>query len=192
MIDPCQREVPSPALRPFLFTVFALAMNGCSLWSKQTTQWPGDIPHETYFERSYAADLTNQKFQTRDTYLNWVFRFYRGWALYPIGWTEMSSKVLAASSPDSRSNIARRLDALGHRIAGEWAKSSPQRLIFNDTVAVWGEAIAEAAERGDIPDFLSAVESDVDSLFDRSIKADVIVIDRYYEIVEFDPFALPQ
>lgn len=154
---------------------------GCAIRSPlPDTPWPEDIPQREWFEARYAADPANQAVQRRGEYLRWVVRFYYGWLAYPDGWNDVTARVAAAAGEGEAGEMRRRMNFLGRRLAAEWAKDSPARVIRNRALAAWGEGLRIAADRGEIPGFLERVAADTDALFAGRLEPESITVSRYY------------
>jgi len=152
----------------------------CSLSPKKFSDWPVDIPSQTHYEEIYKNDTDNQAVQTKTEYLGWVVHFYQGYSGIS-GWHEITEQVLA-STEISRSNIiAEKMQQLGQAISSEWAKLSPNRVIVNRSVSVWSEVVKEASKRNEVEALIDTIAIDIDALFARKIKPDVIQFNRYYK-----------
>ena len=165
--------------RTVLLTLAALA--GCTFTPVRQRDWPVDVPPLSHYETVYDNDSANQAIQTKDDYLTWVIRFYQGWEGYPRGWRDIRRNATAAIAADRRAAVDEKFARLGKFISGEWAKDVASRAIFTSTVAAWGDALAEAVERGEVDTLLDRVAEDVEALLSRKLDADSITLDRYYE-----------
>lgn len=170
------------ALRSILACCLVLLLTACA--SRPPSDWPAGAQPLEYFERSYSADAQNQAFQSQADYLGWVSRFYEGVSPVP-GWLEMSRQVLADMEEPARSEVERRLFALGGVIGAEWAKDNNVRRLDSRMANVWRDALIEARAQDDIPGFLTRLESDIDALLAGELSGDDIYFERYY-IDEFD------
>ena len=87
-----------------LLVVFAAS---CSTTRQQAhSDWPASLPERSHYVALYDMDKENQAVQSRDDYLRWVKRFYRGWALSPYSWDWMVKNALEqASSKDKRLSL---------------------------------------------------------------------------------------
>jgi len=171
-------------LLPALLAVALLAA-GCATAPEQPA-WPAGIPPRAHFEARYATDPQNQQVQTEAEYLQWVRRFFTGWAGIR-GWHSVRDDLLAETEPARREAVRARLDALGRRIAGEWAKASPQRAVRTRTIQVWGNAALEAVERGEQMTLVEAIAADVDALLAGELAPAEIRLQRYYpEVTAFE------
>jgi len=153
---------------------------------QETPGWPAELPPQSYYESVYAADRHNQEVQSKAGYLLWVKRFYRGWGGIP-GWFAIREQVLADVEPDRRDEMAARLNDLGRRIAGEWAKASDRRAILATTVQVWIDAAHEAGAHGDHERLLQQISADVDALLADTMEPAAIRLSRYYPHAEPPP-----
>ena len=163
---------------------------GCTLAPVRQRDWPTDIPSLSHYEAVYANDSQNQAIQTKDEYLTWVIRFYQGWEGYPRGWRDIAREASATVAAAQRAKLEQKFMRLGKFVSSEWAKDSSSRVIFTRTIAAWGDALYEAAERGEVNALLDRVGSDVEALLSHKLDADSITLDRYYELSPDDsPFA---
>ena len=153
--------------------------------------WPDDpeMPGRAWFEARYAADTVNQQHQRPAEYLRWVVRFYYGWIAYPDGWVDITRRALELTGGSADGELARRMMLLGRRVAAEWAKESPERVIRNSTIAAWGEALSIAAERNGIEPIINRIAGDVDALFAGGLQHREITLARYFpDYEEPNPF----
>ncbi len=153
---------------------------GCVLAPVRDVDWPEDIPPKSYYERLYDSDAADRAAQTEDEYLTWVIRFYVGWEGFPQGWRDISREATATVSPERREVVRNKFSRLGKFISGEWAKNAASRVIFTPTVAAWGDALFEAAEREEVEALLDRVGEDVKNLLARQLDPEAITLDRYY------------
>ena len=144
--------------------------------------WPDDeeIPPRGWFLARYVSDTTNQQHQRPNEYLRWVVRFYYGWINHPNGWLDITERALAATGKGVDSELARRMTLLGRRMAAEWAKTSPDRLIDNRAIAVWSKALSIAADTAAIDETILSVAGDVDALFSGALTPAEISMVRYF------------
>lgn len=114
---------------------------------------PGGIwyaPKEADFRATYDLDVANRKAQTWEQYWGWIKVFYEGNFL-ASGWTKhMAQEVAAVTSTPAHAEIVARLNRVGRRVAGEWAKEDAVRRINSTDLKRWNTAIgvAKAAEDG--------------------------------------------
>lgn len=148
--------------------------------------WPQGAAPREHFVRHYRADAANQRVQTREEYLYWVRRFYKGYSLVP-GWFSITRQILKSLDGDHHTLAEQELYELGERIGSEWAKDNGVRRIDTRTTAIWGQAAMEAARRGDLENFLGVLRDDVESLLAGRTSVKEISLERYYR-VEVDPF----
>lgn len=171
------------ALRALLFLSQVLLV-ACGTVTSPPADWPPELPQRERFTEAWEADAANRQLQDLDTYLGWVQRFYAGNNLVP-GWTTMTLELQARVKSSGWQAVAPRLQALGERIAVEWAKDNSLRRINTRCAAVWRDALQEALVRDDLDTFLSRLEADVTALLDGSLAADLIRFERYY-VDDFD------
>lgn len=170
-------------------SVALLATAGCALLTPEDASWPDDLPPLAYFRDAYAADPVNRAVQSEADYLSWIYRFYKGWIAYAVGWLDIRAGVVASVPPAEAERVGARLDAIGRSIAAEWAKASRTRYVYKQTLAAWGEALAEAVNRGEVDALIDRVEADLKALAARTLSPDVITTDRYYPgLDDGDPF----
>ena len=163
---------------------------GCTFAPVSERDWPTDIPSLSHYETVYDNDSQNKAIQTKDEYLTWVIRFYQGWEGYPRGWRDISREATVAVTAEQRATVEKKFMRLGKFVSSEWAKDSSSRVIFTRTIAAWGDALYEAAERGEVNTLLDHVGSDVEALLSHELDTDSITLDRYYESsADDDPFA---
>ena len=105
------------------------------------------------FRRAYDEDARNAARQTFDEYWNWVKAFMVTGGAGQRGWLEQGEAVLrrvtdAAAAADLRT----RVEAVGKRIAAEWAKDSKHRRIHSTLLQGspnlfdWGRRLQRAAD----------------------------------------------
>jgi len=89
---------------------------------------------------------------------------------------------------DQREEARSQIAEIGLEIAREWAKEKQDRYIFTNMVAVWGEGLLEALNRGEIFQYMELVEQDLESLKQRNIVREDISIQRYFPNIQTDSF----
>ena len=150
--------------------------------------WPSDVPRQALFIRAYRADAENQLVQSEQAYLEWILGFYQGTLIYPTGWLDVEQVLLERSDAESKEELAARLSELGVVIGSEWAKENDERLIDNRMLALWGSTLQLI---GNPEEQLTAIElmaSDINRLFDGSLRKEDIVESRYAERLGFEAF----
>lgn len=152
--------------------------------------WSSSIPPRTVFvtawlEQSKAG--TNNS--SLENHLMWVRRFYEGSVIYPIGWNDMSERVLE-SLPNGRERqeLGTRLTNLGVAICIEWAQNNSIRKINSSNIAVWGSALRTAVQRNEQEAFIEMIEKDVSQLLSGVLDSTEIVQERYYPAQDYDNF----
>lgn len=152
--------------------------------------WPKDLPPRKIFVNAYKQQsAAGKNDNSLENHLVWVQRFYQGSIIYPIGWNEMTSSLLASlDTPERVKNIKRRLYELGITICIEWAQNNESRKIDSGAVAAWGSALRTSAERGEQEEFISRVEADVSALLLGNLNASEITRERYYPSEDYDNF----
>ena len=185
-----RRRVHSSVIFRCVLQTFILAiLAGCTLAPVREVDWPADIPPKSYYERLYDNDAADRAAQTEDEYLTWVIRFYVGWEGFPSGWRDISREASDTVPPERHEVVRNKFSRLGKFISGEWAKDAVSRVIFTNTVAVWGDALFEAAEREEVEALLDRVGGDVESLLARQLDPETITLDRYYADTDYEfPF----
>jgi hypothetical protein len=171
------------ALRALLLAAQVLLV-ACGTVTPSSVDWPEELPRRSLFVAAWEADAANRQLQDLDNYLDWVQRFYIGNNLVP-GWTTMTRELQARVTPLRWQAVEPRMQALGERIAAEWAKDNSLRRINTRCAAVWRDALQESLVRDDLDGFLTRLEADVTALLDGSLVADQIRFERYY-VDEFD------
>lgn len=177
-------------IRYVLQTLSLATSAGCGLGPVRDIDWPEDIPPRSYYDRLYDSDAADRAAQTKDEYLTSVMRLYLGWEGFPRGWRDIKREAAATVSSERSEVVRNKFSRLGEFISGEWAKNSTSRVIFTSTVAAWGDALFEAAERQEIEALLDRVGEDVKSLLARQLDPEAITLDRYYADTDDEfPFA---
>ena len=80
------------------------------------------------------------------------------------------------------------LRELGIAICIEWAQNNGDRKIDSKAVAVWGNALRTAVERGEQQIFIDKIEQDVQALLNEDLELGEIVRERYYPPQDYDNF----
>lgn len=157
------------------------ALTGCVSHAPKEAQWPTDMPSRDTFVALYDADLDNKPGQDVDEYLLWVTRFYKGWELYRNGWSKVTVNSLdGVTDAQLAAEIKTKMDLIGIRIAGEWAKNKSDRRIYTRHVIIWGNALVESIKRGEELKLINRVLNDVNNLMANEIGIDDIKAERYY------------
>jgi hypothetical protein len=164
-------------------------LHACATPSTITTaaDWPSTLPDRLVFERAWTQDRANGMVQSEEEYLLWVRRFYEGFNTVP-GWLEMSAQVQDRVDAETAAREAPKLVNLGMRISREWAKDNAVRSIDSAAVAAWRGALLEAMYQNDLPGFLNRLDADVSGLIAGRLEGDVISLQRYYAVEDFDDF----
>lgn len=163
-----------------LAAIFLLA--GCAARLDDIT-WPAGAYPRDYFEAAYLEDEMAQEYQSREDYLLWITRFYNGYSIAP-GWLTLTAEVmerLEGQDPQWREEVNERLYHLGGRIGSEWAKPNEVRMLDTRNAAVWRDALIESISQGDLDDYITRVENDVESLLMGELDKEDIQFERYYE-----------
>jgi len=166
MIPACSGCRLSVLMRVLSLLVLSLALCACSMVAGRGS-WPEGIPPRHHFSGLYAADASNQAWQTQAQYLDWVVRFYEGSEFMALGWNAIAESVLVDLEPSQREALEGQLDALGAAISGEWAKDNRVRQIDTAMLSLWGAVMqadfapeyrlaAVTMIREDVGDILSA------------------------------------
>lgn len=181
----------APLTRLLAALILASSLFACSSNKivRQAEAWPSDMPSRTYFLKIYEADDANKKIQTKEEYLTWIVRFYKGWELYRRGWIKMTNELVAqVEDPNQIKEIQYKVDRIGRLVSGEWAKKTDTRTIYLRHVSIWGNALLESLDRNEALPLVNRVNQDVDDLLAHRIKADIITAERYFPADEDDPF----
>ncbi|MFX4227546.1 MAG: hypothetical protein ACFHHU_06590 [Porticoccaceae bacterium] len=168
--------------------MMTLTLAGCISYPKIATDWPGELPPVDLFVEAYENDLANQEVQSMEDYLLWVKRFYQGWVVYDNGWLKMSRNLAEQMPVNQRSLASQQIAEIGLKIAPEWAKEKTDRYIFTDMVVVWGEALLEALDRGEVFEYMDSVEQDLKLLKKGQVKRQDIFMQRYFPDIQEDSF----
>lgn len=182
----CRRSVRNISL-----IVCVMVLGACSVFFDQSAaNWPENLPPSQHFVSAYELDPVNAQIQSQRTYLYWVRSFYEGTLLYPIGWNQITSDILAETSEVSLIEVRRQqLYKLGQEIATEWAKDTQVNLVENSHLAVWSVAASRAVEEDNVQETLSKIQEDVRLLLSLELTADEITADRYHPQDPDDWFA---
>lgn len=172
----------------FLRFGIGLILAGCVSHVGVITDWHGELPPVEPFVEAYENDLANQEVQSMEDYLLWIKRFYQGWVVYDNGWLKMSRGLTEQMPLDQRTIASQRIAEIGLKIAPEWAKEKKDRYIFTDMVAVWGEALLEALDRGEVFEYMDSVEQDLKLLKNGQIQRQDISMQRYFPDIKEDSF----
>jgi len=167
------------SIAAMFFTVLCAA---CARAPVDRVTWPEDLPPLNYYEREYQRDQSNQSVQSKEDYLKWVRRFYRGWNLYPDGWNDTIRDILLGVEDDNaRERLRKKLARLGKLISAEWAKSSDDRAIRSRELSVWGQALLKAVNMNEEERLVDRVTGDVNALLARRLDPTEVSLTRYYE-----------
>lgn len=147
---------------------------------KETFEWPGGLPPLGYYERVYEQDQDNRSVQTREEYLTWVVRFYKGWKLYQDGWEATTRDILLSIDHESaRKRLNRKLARLGKLISAEWAKETDDRLIHSRELSIWGQVLLESINRSEEEKLVDEIGRDVKVLLAGRLDRTEINLERY-------------
>jgi hypothetical protein len=152
------------------------------------TDWPTEAAERAFFINAYSDDERNQQRQTRDEYLGWVHSFYTGTLVYPTGWLDIQSQLLASATADEQSKLRDLLNELGAVIGAEWAKENDLRLINNRMLAVWGSVLQLADLEGKRAESIDVIALDVEGLFQGTVNNQDIVESRYSRLLGLEFF----
>lgn len=161
----------------------ALLLEACAT-QEPLAPWPEELPARSYFTQQWRRDRDNRGVQSRDEYLLWVTRFYRGYNVAP-GWLDMMAIVEERLPQEHWQQVEPRLHRLGQSIGSEWAKDNAVRKLNTRVAAVWRDALREALTLGDLDAYLERLEQDVAALLEGRLDRDAIRFERYYTD-EFD------
>lgn len=173
-------------LKTISYFVVALLLASCI--TPSIRNWPEEVPRQSLFVRAYRADIENQALQTEQTYLEWILGFYQGTLIYPTGWLDVEGVLLESTEPESREQLADRLEQLGITIGAEWAKENEARLIDNRMLALWGSTLQLMQGTEERIAAIELVADDIDQLFAGSLRKRDIVEARYGERLGFEVF----
>ncbi|MEL7043804.1 MAG: hypothetical protein AAGL66_02125 [Pseudomonadota bacterium] len=168
-----------------------MLLSGCASMNRDFSRdWPQELPPSNYFVISYEQDALNQEYQALHEYMYWVRKFYEGTALYPRGWSDITTEILdATEDPKAKPEMTERLAILGRDIAAEWSKDGGISLVKNHNLATWGIAASRAVDEGNVEETLDRISDDLGKLLSRELTADAITVDRYHAPDPEDPFA---
>jgi len=178
--------IPSPQVAIGLMIL--LTLSGCVSYSRMANDWPSEIPPMDLFVEAYENDQANQEIQSMEAYLVWVKRFYQGWVVYDNGWLKVSQNLSESMPVNERAAANHRIAEIGLKIAPEWAKEKTDRYIFTDMVVVWGEALLEALDRGEVFRYMDSVEQDLQLLSEGQIQRRDIFMQRYFPDIQEESF----
>ncbi len=121
---------------------------------------------EDYFRRVHAADPANAKVQKLEEHLDWATG-RRGQAA--PRWAKLVDKVVSGLKPEVASPLRSRLQLLGNRAIGEWAKDNNVRAFDEKPFLRWTDALekARAQDAGDskiINDAIDQASRELDEL----------------------------
>lgn len=143
-------------------------------------EWPDGLPPIDHYERIYKMDAENRSVQTREQYLQWVVRFYKGWKLYQDGWHMTTRDVLHDMEDGAgKHRMREKLAHLGKLISGEWAKNSDSRRIRSRELSIWGQALVESMAGGGEEALIDRVTRDVEALVSGDLEPIEINHQRY-------------
>jgi len=163
----------------FMMSMLCVACAGLSV---KPTEWPEDLPPMDYYENAYEQDSRNQALQSREKYLTWVRRFYKGWDLYQDGWLVTTRDILLGIEDDAaRQQVEEKLFELGKLLSAEWAKESPERAVQTRELSIWGQALLKSLDRQRQEKLVDHVTRDVNALLGGSLDRTDINLKRYLE-----------
>lgn len=168
-----------------VLTAFALVLllTACAT-SVEESDWPDNAYPRAYFIEAFREDAQAQQYQEEEDYLLWVTRFYRGFSIAP-GWHDLTQQVKDRIDESRHEEVGDRLYHLGGRIGSEWAKASEVRLLNTRNASVWRDALIESINQGDLDEYITRVEDDVEAIMAGELSKEDIYFERYY-IDEFD------
>ena len=106
-------------------------------------------------------------------------RFYKGWAIYPLGWKDIEVDVIEGIEDKRHSIVKAKLRSLGQLISGDWAKHNNVRHITTAMLALWGEVIQAAVEFDKGEATVDQVTADVLDLLSGNLSPKAIELGRY-------------
>lgn len=164
-----------------LFLISALSA-ACVRAPVKPFDWPETLPPLEYYENAYHQDPRNQALQSREKYLKWVTRFYKGWDLYQDGWHSTTQDILLGiKDPATRERVETKLFRLGKLMSAEWAKESPDRAIQSRELSIWGQALLKSLDRERQEQLVDQVTRDVNALLADEIERTHINTNRYFD-----------
>jgi hypothetical protein len=178
-----------------VFTLCALALaaliSGCAGLLRPAEDWPSGLPAEVvseippraYFVEVYHKDRSNEQLQSREEYLIWVLRFYRGWGPAPTGWLGFERQFLRDASPQSHEGLKVGLQSLGKLVSGEWSKHERVRRIDSRMLLIWSDVLQEAKRQAKERESLELIAQDVTALVSRELGQHAIKRQRYLELL---------
>lgn len=165
---------------PAALILMVITMASCIRTPVDRVSWPEDLPPISHYEQVYAQDDANQAVQSREKYLEWVVRFYKGWKLYQDGWQATTRDVLYAMDEGARkARVERKLAELGMLISAEWAKNSEDRSIRSRELSIWGQALLKAMNQGAEEILIDQITRDVNALLSDNLNPADINLQRY-------------
>ncbi len=170
-------------VRSIKLTVVLLAsvmgLTACAGIQQHPSAWPDGLSARQHFNRLYLADDFNRALQTEEQYMTWVIRFYKGWAIYPLGWKDIEVDVIEGIEDKRHSIVKAKLRSLGQLISGDWAKHNNVRHITTAMLALWGEVIQAAVEFDKGEATVDQVTADVLDLLSGNLSPKAIELGRY-------------
>ena len=163
-----------------IITFSVLLIAGCATKKVIQEQWPSGIPAKSHYQQLYILDKSNHSYQTEEEYLKWVVVFFKGFNLIS-GWHDITDEVLANLENERHVEVSKKMASLGNKISGEWAKLTPERVIFNHSVSAWSAATRIASERNELEILIDKITKDVNALFTGKLEPDLIRLERYYK-----------
>jgi len=160
--------------------LMTIAAAACVRAPVERVEWPQDLPPMDHYDRLYQEDEANRAVQSREQYLKWVVRFYKGWKLYQDGWHTMTHDVLAGmESGPAKRRMRTKMAHLGRLVSGEWAKDSNGRRIRSRELSIWGQALVNALDRGEEERLIDEVTRDVEALLAGRLDPLQVKLSRY-------------
>jgi hypothetical protein len=166
-------------LHKLLALTVMLALSGCSASVRKADSWPSQLPARHHFLQIYAADQNNAAIQPREQYLTWVRRFFEGSELYAWGFLDLEALVLDGMEGEAAVSLKRKLDDVGTKIGGEWAKDRSVKRISTVMLSIRAEAIQNALAAGSVEPLMDRIRSDVAAVLSGELVAAEITPDRY-------------
>lgn len=166
--------------------LLALLLSAC--FSLQLEDWPDNIPPSQLFVDAWQDDPVNQQVQPMDEYLYWVRAFYKGTVVYPRGWLQLESELLALVEDDAQPALAEDLYDLGIVIGAEWSKVNEGRLIDNRLLALWGTVLQMSLTVDKELEAVTMITGDVQLLIAGNLLKDDIFEARYADQLGYELF----